>query len=300
MRSRWPRRATACCIHDRRNCGASDVSFDGSKSEYEVWADDLHALLKQLGMLPAIIGGTSSGARLSLLLALRYPQDVRALVLWRITGGEFAIKRLTEKYYDQYIRLAEQGGMAAVCGEEHFAERIRERPGNRERLMALDPKDFVATLRAWREPFAASTDLPLIGTTEADLRSITIPTCIIPGDDLTHGSVHAATAARLHAELRTAQPDHRRPRRRHHAAGGMDRARAGDRENLRRLPRPQAAAGTGRRAALRDGGKCRRQRLRSRTRPPDCRTSPTWLSGAAATPGASLLAAFQAATALTI
>ena len=184
-------------IHDRRNCGASDVSFDGSKSEYEVWADDLHELLTQLGMLPAIIGGTSSGARLSLLLALRYPQDVRALIMWRITGGEFAIKRLTEKYYDQYIRLAEQGGMAAVCGEEHFAERIRERPGNRERLMALDPKAFVATLRAWREPFAASTNLPLIGTTEADLRSITIPTCVIPGDDLTHGSVHAATAARL-------------------------------------------------------------------------------------------------------
>ncbi len=183
-------------IHDRRNCGASDVSFDGSKSEYEVWADDLHALLKQLGMLPAIVGGTSSGGRLSLLLALRYPQDVRALILWRITGGEFAIKRLTEKYYDQYIRLAQQGGMAAVCDEEHFAERIRERAGNRERLMAMDPQDFIAVLQAWREPFAASGNLPLIGTTEADLHSITIPTCIIPGDDLTHGSRHAATAAR--------------------------------------------------------------------------------------------------------
>jgi pimeloyl-ACP methyl ester carboxylesterase len=183
-------------IHDRRNCGASDVSFDGSKSEYEVWADDLHALLKQLGMLPAIVGGTSSGGRLSLLLALRYPQDVRALILWRITGGEFAIKRLTEKYYDQYIRLAQQGGMAAVCQDEHFAERIHERAGNRERLMAMDPQDFIAVLQAWREPFAASGNLPLIGTTEADLHSITIPTCIIPGDDLTHGSRHAATAAR--------------------------------------------------------------------------------------------------------
>jgi hypothetical protein len=87
--------------------------------------------------------------------------------------------------------------MAAVCQEEHFAERIRERPGNRERLMTLDPNDFIATLRQWRGPVAASTNLPLIGTTEADLRSITIPTCIIPGDDLTHGSVHGANAARL-------------------------------------------------------------------------------------------------------
>lgn len=184
-------------IHDRRNCGASDVSFDGSKSEYEIWADDLHALLGELGMLPAIVGGTSSGARLSLLLALRYPQDVRALVLWRITGGEFAIRRLTEKYYDQYIRLAQHGGMAAVCEEEHFAERIRERPSNRERLMAIDPNAFIATLRKWREPFAASLDLPLIGTSEADLRSIAIPTCIIPGDDLTHGSRHGMNAARI-------------------------------------------------------------------------------------------------------
>ena len=29
-------------IHDRRNCGASDVVIDGDESEYEIWADDLH------------------------------------------------------------------------------------------------------------------------------------------------------------------------------------------------------------------------------------------------------------------
>src|SRR3954466_15067280 len=50
-------------LHDRRNCGASDVAFDPSKSEFEVWADDLEALLRQLDMVPAIIGGSSSGAR---------------------------------------------------------------------------------------------------------------------------------------------------------------------------------------------------------------------------------------------
>ena len=49
-------------IHDRRNCGASDVAFDGSKSEFEIWADDLHELLRQHDMLPVIIGGRSSGA----------------------------------------------------------------------------------------------------------------------------------------------------------------------------------------------------------------------------------------------
>src|SRR5713226_6831108 len=71
-------------IHDRRNCGASDVVIDGDESEYEIWADDLHALLSRLDALPAFIGGSSSGCRLSLLLALRHPAVVRALVLWRV------------------------------------------------------------------------------------------------------------------------------------------------------------------------------------------------------------------------
>ena len=184
-------------VHDRRNCGASDVAFDPDKSEYEVWADDLHALLRQLDMLPVIVGGSSSGARLSLLFALRYPKAVRALLLWRVTGGAFAVQRLAEKYYDQYIRLAEQGGMAAVCAEEHFAELIRNRPSNRERLIAIAPGEFIAVMRAWREPFVAGAELPLIGTSAADLRSIRAPTCLIPGDDLTHGGETGAAAARL-------------------------------------------------------------------------------------------------------
>src|SRR4051812_33796812 len=35
-------------LHDRRNCGASDVSFDASASEYEIWADDLYELLGEV------------------------------------------------------------------------------------------------------------------------------------------------------------------------------------------------------------------------------------------------------------
>jgi pimeloyl-ACP methyl ester carboxylesterase len=184
-------------LHDRRNCGASDASFDPSRSEYEVWADDLDELLKQFDMAPAIIGGSSSGARLALTFALRHPKSVRALILWRVTGGGFAVKRLAERYYDQYVRLAGDGRMAAVCAEEHFAELIRKRPSNRERLMAIDPQAFIKIMQAWRAPFVAGAELPLIGTSESDLRSIKVPTCIIPGNDLTHGSGTGETAARL-------------------------------------------------------------------------------------------------------
>jgi pimeloyl-ACP methyl ester carboxylesterase len=184
-------------IHDRRNCGASDVSFDGSRSEYEIWADDLHALLQQHGMLPAIIGGRSSGARLSLAFAINYPQAVRALILWRVTGGAFAVRRLAQEYYGDYAKLAERGGMAAVCADAHFAQVIRDRPSNRDKLMAIDPRQFIAVMQSWREKFEAGADLPLIGASEQALRAIKVPTCIIPGDDLSHPSETGARAARL-------------------------------------------------------------------------------------------------------
>ena len=183
-------------VHDRRNTGSSDVGFDPSESEYAVWADDWNNLLHQLNMAPAIIGGSSSGARTALTFALRHPQSVRALMLWRVTGGGFAVKRLAEKYYDLYVRLAGEGGMAAVCGEEHFAELIRNRPSNRDRLMATDVNAFIACMKAWRVPFVAGAELPVVGATDAELRSIKVPTMIIPGNDLTHNSGTGKAAAR--------------------------------------------------------------------------------------------------------
>src|SRR5918999_4349572 len=125
-------------VFDRRNCGASDVVIDGRDSEYEIWADDVHELLLQLGALPAVIGGSSSGCRTSLLFALRHPEAVKALLLWRVTGGRFACERLAHEYYGQYIEAAQKGGMSAVCEMEHWKERIAARPENRSALIKMD------------------------------------------------------------------------------------------------------------------------------------------------------------------
>jgi len=173
-------------IHDRRNCGGSDLVLDGDVPEHEIWADDLHALLGELDALPAHVGGGSSGCRLSLSLALRHPEAVRSLLLWRVTGGPFAAQRLAEKYYGEYIRAAQQGGMAAVCATEHFAACIAAQPAHRERLMATDPQGFIAAMQRWHDGFLRDADLPVIGATEAQLRSIQAPACVIPGNDLTH------------------------------------------------------------------------------------------------------------------
>ncbi|MBM2804125.1 MAG: Alpha/beta hydrolase [Deltaproteobacteria bacterium] len=184
-------------IFDRRNTGASDVVIDGNDSEYEIWADDIYELLNQLGALPAIVGGSSSGCRTALLFALRHPESARALLLWRVTGGRFACERLAEEYYGQFITAARAGGMAAVCNMEHWRERIAARPENRNALMTMDPARFIAVMSRWREYFLKGADLPVIGATEADLRSIKVPACIVPGNDLTHGRQTGETLGHL-------------------------------------------------------------------------------------------------------
>jgi pimeloyl-ACP methyl ester carboxylesterase len=184
-------------LHDRRNCGASDVAFDGSGSEHEVWADDLHELGKQLGALPLVVGGSSAGARLAILFAIRHPQALRGMLLWRVTGGQEAVDRLAEMYYGQFIKIARTGGMQAVCASEHFSECIKARPANRDRLLATDPEQFIKIMTFWRERFLESATLPIVGATEADLHSIKAPACIIAGNDVIHTPATARKAARL-------------------------------------------------------------------------------------------------------
>jgi len=184
-------------LHDRRNCGASEVAFDGSASENEIWADDLHELGEQLDALPMYVGGSSSGARLAILYALRHPAALRGMLLWRVTGGKEAVDKLAESYYGQFARIARAGGMQAVCESEHFAECIKARPANRDRLMATDAGEFIAVMTTWREMFLKSSELPIAGATEQDLKGIRAPVCIIAGNDVIHSPITARKAASL-------------------------------------------------------------------------------------------------------
>lgn len=184
-------------LHDRRNCGASDIAFDGSGSEHDVWADDLHALCGQLGGLPVFVGGSSAGARLALLFALRHPEATRGLLLWRVTGGKEAVDRLAQNYYGQFMEIARKGGMQAVAESEHFAALIKARPANRERLLSTDPARFIEVMSIWREHFLKSATLPIVGATEEQLRSIEVPVCLIAGNDVIHTPVTARKMASL-------------------------------------------------------------------------------------------------------
>jgi len=183
-------------VYDRRNCGASGIAIEG-ESENDEWAEDLHELLGRLDALPAFIGGSSSGCRLAMILALRRPEDVRGLLLWRVTGGAYAAERLTNQYYTSHIEAARRGGMAAVCAMEHWSEVIKANPASRAKLTAMEPEDFIARMTRWRNSFLAGADQPVIGLSPAELRSMTMPASIIPGNDRVHPRLPGQVAHRL-------------------------------------------------------------------------------------------------------
>ena len=182
-------------LHDRRNTGRSDVLIEGDVAEEILWLDDLHELLKQLGATPSFIGGSSAGARTAMRYYIRYRNDTRGLLLMRVTGGAFAASRLPEMYYGMFITAAQQGGMAAVCATEQYQERIAANPKTRDRLMAMDPKQYIKVMSNWKDQFIASTKTTVFGMTDADLASISVPTVVIPGNDQTHASINGKIAA---------------------------------------------------------------------------------------------------------
>jgi pimeloyl-ACP methyl ester carboxylesterase len=184
-------------LHDRRNCGSSDVSVEPLGSEYEIWADDLHALSQQLDALPMYVGGCSSGARLSILFGLRHPDALKGLLLWRVTGGRHASEKLAEQYYGRFIRVAAAGGMQAVAETDHFQACIAAKPSNREKLLAMDVRTFTEIMEMWREHFIRAANMPIIGATEEELQGIKVPVCLIAGNDRVHSPDTARKIARL-------------------------------------------------------------------------------------------------------
>src|SRR5207245_11654213 len=102
-----------------------------------------------------------------------------------------------EKYYSQFISAVQQGCMEAGCRTEHFADVIASKPANRAGLMALEPQRFIGIMEEWRRAFDEGAHHPVIGLSLAALRSLTMPACIIPGNDRVHPREPGQVAHRL-------------------------------------------------------------------------------------------------------
>jgi len=184
-------------VHDRRNTGASQMLFEGKDGEEEIWADDLYELMQSLNALPAYFGGSSAGARLSMLMRRRHPESVKGLLLMRVTGGAFAAGRLPNMYYLQFIKAAQENGMEGVCQTDWYKERLTLNPSNRDYLMSLDPKDFIAQQEYWLSKFLQGPRSPVMGMENAELAQFNLPVLIVPGNDRTHASENGIAAHQL-------------------------------------------------------------------------------------------------------
>lgn len=190
-------------IWDRRNgFGASDVALSNSPNYMTTDVEDLHALLRNVGLGPACFAGASSGSSLSLWMAHRYPEDVRSLVLFSAPTDDTAlVSSSVYKHCFSLAEIAERGGMQAAIdasteswiGELQgqssergtwLAQTIYRNPSNRARVLAIDPQLFAETIRQWGT-FLLSMNWPA-GLAEEDVRSISFPVMIVPGDDEIH------------------------------------------------------------------------------------------------------------------
>lgn len=164
-------------IWDRPNTGASDICFDGD-FESNMHADTLAELIRTLELGPTTITGGSAGSRVSLLTVLRNPDVASKLAVWWITGGYFGLLFLSAYYCGGPWTAAKRGGMQAVVELPTFQENLEKNPRNRERLLAMDPEEFAATMERWGPHFLQPDDSPVPGFTAADFAKIKVPTMI--------------------------------------------------------------------------------------------------------------------------
>jgi pimeloyl-ACP methyl ester carboxylesterase len=193
---------------DRRNTDArSDIVIAGDQSESDVWADDLAALIDALQLGPCYVG-EYAGCRVTPLLAVKYPKLVKGLLLAWCSGGEYPSGRLPKNFYQSYTRAALRGGMKAVTETNHFASSIKLNPGNRDRLLVMNPADFVRQMAYWEAFFITSGDLPISGCrlNDAEWASIKVPTSITGGVDPVHPTEAAQRLAKLLPNARYHDP----------------------------------------------------------------------------------------------
>jgi pimeloyl-ACP methyl ester carboxylesterase len=164
-------------IWDRPNTGASDVCFRG-ESESAMQADVLAGLLRQLDLAPAVIVGGSGGARVSLLAASRHPDSASKLALLWISGGVYGLMLLAVHYCGESIRAAWSGGMTAVASLPEWREVIERNPGNRQRFLDLDPREFIRTLEGWMLAYCPIGDTTVPGLPDAVCAELEVPTLV--------------------------------------------------------------------------------------------------------------------------
>jgi 3-oxoadipate enol-lactonase len=156
---------------DLRGHGLSPYALAES---LEAFADDVHALVTELKFTPCAIAGFAFGGMVTQALAVKYPQDTRALVISSCTSAQTpeSAKVVAARGTD-----AKRDGIASlldVTMQRWLNDDFRRRGGDaatRERLLSTD-------VRGWADAWHAMASID----TAPRLREIKVPTLCLVGE----------------------------------------------------------------------------------------------------------------------
>jgi 2-hydroxy-6-oxonona-2,4-dienedioate hydrolase len=169
-------------LWDRPNCGRSDLQFYG-QSESHMRADTLYALITGLGIGPCIIAGGSGGARDSILTTILHPEIATKLVTWNIVGGVYGSFVLGSYYLVPSILAVRGLGIKGLLHVAEWKERIAENPANKDRILAMDPDEFLRVILRWLNAFVPKPGQAIPGVDDELFGDIKVPTLIIRGGE---------------------------------------------------------------------------------------------------------------------
>ena len=194
-----------------------DRRFGGQSSSplvvqtWDMVCQDVMGLMDVLGIDAAYLGGGSFGAAISFGCALRNPERVRAIFPSNIAGGVICDSYLAMKLFKSADMALSQGIKAAIDAfdaDDRFSpftpERAQYDPEYRGTLEDMDPQDFAQVMRDTIYALFEGPYLSL-GMTGKTLKSIQIPTMIMPGNNDIHPRGVAQQVHRLIPNCRWAE-----------------------------------------------------------------------------------------------
>jgi 3-oxoadipate enol-lactonase len=166
----------------------------------EDYADDVHALLTEVNFAPCAVAGFAFGGMVTQALAVKYPQDVYALVISSCTSAQTpeSAKAVAARGTD-----AKRDGIASlldVTMQRWLNDDFRLRGGDaatRERLLSTD-------IRGWADAWHAMAAID----TAPRLKDIKVPTLCLVGefDKSTPPPIMQAIADRIPGSRYTVMP----------------------------------------------------------------------------------------------
>ena len=153
-------------------------SLSADSFTMESIADDVHALLKELGALPVILGGLSMGGYAALAYAKKYPTDLKGLLLIDTRAeadtpeGREGRQKMIDAVRAKGSPAAAEGMMPKMLAPETPAKMPEVARELRTIMESQPPRTIENALVALRDRSDYCKDLP----------SIAVPTLILVGE----------------------------------------------------------------------------------------------------------------------